>query len=88
MNLTGTSKATATRDLGEMVGGGQLWTKGAGKALPYYVNVPWWSHGLAEVQAAAATPPSLGGGLLSQASRASEQVESPAAAPGRRPKTR
>ena len=46
MKMTGVSKATATRDLTEMVAGGQLWSHGAGKAVRYYVNVPGWSHGL------------------------------------------
>lgn len=47
MKMTGASKATATRDLAEMVKQGQLWTTGAGKALRYYVNVPGWTHGAA-----------------------------------------
>lgn len=46
MKLTGVSKATATRDLQEMVVHGQLWTTGAGKALRYYVSMPGWTHGL------------------------------------------
>jgi Fic family protein len=44
--LTGASKATATRDLADMVRQGQLWTMGAGKALRYYVSVPGWTHGV------------------------------------------
>lgn len=47
MKMTGASKATATRDLAEMVKRGQLWTTGAGKALRYHVNVPGWTHGVA-----------------------------------------
>ncbi|KQV47402.1 cell filamentation protein Fic [Pelomonas sp. Root1217] len=47
MKMTGASKATATRDLAEMVKRGQLWSTGAGKALRYYVNVPGWTHGVA-----------------------------------------
>lgn len=47
MKMTGVSKATATRDLSEMVTGGQLRSHGAGKAVRYYINVPGWSHGLA-----------------------------------------
>jgi Fic family protein len=47
IKLTGASKATATRDLGEMVGHGQLWSTGVGKAVRYYVNVPGWTHGVA-----------------------------------------
>lgn len=46
MKLTGVSKATASRDLSEMVTSGQLWTSGVGKAVRYYVNVPGWSHGV------------------------------------------
>ncbi len=45
MKMTGVSKATATRDLAEMVEGGQLWSHGVGKAVRYYINVPGWSHG-------------------------------------------
>lgn len=40
MNLTGVSKATATRDLSAMVSSGQLRTLGRGKALRYFVNFP------------------------------------------------
>ncbi len=47
MKLTGVSKATASRDLSEMVTGGQLWSSGAGKAVRYYINVPGWLHGVA-----------------------------------------
>lgn len=47
MKMTGVSKATATRDLSEMVTGGQLWSHGVGKAVRYYINVPGWSHGVA-----------------------------------------
>jgi Fic family protein len=46
IKLTGVSKATATRDLGEMVAHGQLWTAGTGKALRYYANMPGWTHGV------------------------------------------
>ncbi|QBR04429.1 Fic family protein [Paraburkholderia pallida] len=46
MKMTGVSKATATRDLSEMVAGGQLWCHGMGKAMRYYINVPGWSHGV------------------------------------------
>jgi Fic family protein len=45
IKMTSTSKATATRDLADMVAKGQLWTSGAGKALRYYVAVPGWTHG-------------------------------------------
>lgn len=44
MKMTGVSKATATRDLSEMVVRGQLWSLEVGKALRYYVNVPGWEH--------------------------------------------
>lgn len=44
MKMTGVSKATATRDLSDMVAQGQLWSHGVGKALRYYVNVPGWGH--------------------------------------------
>jgi Fic family protein len=55
VKMTGASKATATRDLGEMVKQGQLWTTGVGKAVRYYVNVPGWMHGIArDAQGAAA----------------------------------
>jgi Fic family protein len=47
MKMTGASKATATRDLAEMVRRAQLWTTGAGKALRYHINVPGWGHGVA-----------------------------------------
>ncbi|KAG0164116.1 hypothetical protein DFQ30_010473 [Apophysomyces sp. BC1015] len=46
MKMTGVSKATATRDLSQMVAGGQLWCHGVGKAVRYYINVPGWSHGV------------------------------------------
>lgn len=45
MKMTGVSKATATRDLSQMLADGQLWSHGVGKALRYYVNVPGWTHG-------------------------------------------
>jgi Fic family protein len=48
MKMTGVSKATATRDLAEMVEGGQLWSNGMGKAMRYYINVPGWLHGIGE----------------------------------------
>jgi Fic family protein len=46
IKMTGVSKATATRDLGQMVANGQLCSRGVGKAVRYYVNVPEWTHGL------------------------------------------
>lgn len=45
IKMTSTSKATATRDLADMVAKGQLWTSGTGKALRYYIAVPGWTHG-------------------------------------------
>ena len=47
MKMTGVSKATATRDLTDMVAAGQLRVHGAGKAARYYVEVPGWTHGIA-----------------------------------------
>ena len=44
MKMTGVSKATATRDLSEMVKGGQLWSQGVGKAVRYYISLPGWGH--------------------------------------------
>jgi len=38
--MTGVSKATATRDLSQMLANGQLRSHGAGKAVRYDVNVP------------------------------------------------
>jgi len=46
IKMTGTSKATATRDLADMVANRQLWTSGTGKALRYYIAVPGWTHGV------------------------------------------
>ena len=46
MKMTGTSKATATRDLAALVQAQVLWTEHQGKALRYYVNVPGWRHGI------------------------------------------
>lgn len=48
IKMTGVSKATATRDLSQMLVSGQLRSHGAGKAVRYYVNVPEWNHGLIE----------------------------------------
>lgn len=48
MKMTGVSKATATRDLSQMLANGQLWSHGVGKALRYHVNVPGWTHGPGE----------------------------------------
>lgn len=45
MKMTAVSKATATRDLTEMLAEDILWTRGQGKGLRYFINVPGWSHG-------------------------------------------
>ena len=42
--ITGTSKATATRDLSDLLTSGALFTRGIGKATKYYVNMPGWRH--------------------------------------------
>lgn len=44
IKMTGTSKATATRDMAQLVDDGLLLTRGQGKALRYFVNVPGWAH--------------------------------------------
>jgi Fic family protein len=46
IKLTGASKATATRDLAEMVRGGQLWKLGEGKAVRYHLNHVGWRRGV------------------------------------------
>lgn len=43
--ITGVSKATATRDLTELLLKKALVVHGSGKATKYYVNVPGWKHG-------------------------------------------
>ena len=45
LKMTGTSKATATRDLSALLRRGLLHTTGQGKALRYYLSVPGWKHG-------------------------------------------
>ena len=47
IKMTGVSKATATRDLSQMLANGQLRSHGAGKSVRYCVNVPEWTHGVA-----------------------------------------
>ena len=42
--ISGASKATATRDLSDLLQKGLLFTRGTGKATKYYVNVPGWQH--------------------------------------------
>lgn len=44
IKMTGASKPTATRDLGELVRHGLLLSRGQGKAVRYYVAVPGWQH--------------------------------------------
>ncbi|UUZ78060.1 DUF4172 domain-containing protein [Polaromonas sp. P1(28)-13] len=43
--ITGTSKATATRDLAELLRHGLLMVEGVGKATRYAVNVEGWNQG-------------------------------------------
>jgi Fic family protein len=42
--ITGTSKATATRDLADLLAHGLLRVEGVGKATRYAVNVPGWEQ--------------------------------------------
>jgi Fic family protein len=42
--ITGASKATATRDLSDLLAREALFVRGIGKATKYYVNVPGWLH--------------------------------------------
>lgn len=42
--ITGASKATATRDLSDLLAREALFARGIGKATKYYVNVPGWQH--------------------------------------------
>lgn len=46
MRMTAVSKATATRDLTEMLAANLLWAHGQGKGVRYFINVPGWSHGV------------------------------------------
>jgi Fic family protein len=45
MKITSTSKATATRDLADLVKNGLLSSAGQGKAVRYYVAVEGWNQG-------------------------------------------
>lgn len=45
LKMTGTSKATATRDLSDLSQRGLLHATGQGKALRYHLSVPGWKHG-------------------------------------------
>jgi len=46
LKITGSSKATATRDLSDLVESKMLFSVGQGKALRYYINIASWTHGL------------------------------------------
>ena len=46
LKITGSSKATATRDLSDLVESKVLFSVGQGKALRYYINIASWTHGL------------------------------------------
>lgn len=47
MKMTAVSKATATRDLTELLAENLLWTNGQGKGLRYFIDVPGWLHSAA-----------------------------------------
>lgn len=46
MKITGSSKATASRDLSDLLKSKMLFSVGHGKALRYYISVVGWTHGL------------------------------------------
>ncbi len=46
VKMTGASKATATRDLSDLLAKGLIWHTGVGKGTRYYIAVPGWTHGL------------------------------------------
>ena len=48
MRMTSVSKATATRDLGQLFEQGFMFSVGQGKATRYYVNVLGWNHGVTD----------------------------------------
>src|SRR5690606_25033228 len=48
LKMVDASKATATRDLSDLVRQGLLHTRGQGKALRYYISVPVWTQCLAD----------------------------------------
>jgi Fic family protein len=58
LKMVRVSKATATRDLSDLVRNGMLHTAGQGKALRYYVTAPGWTHGVAD-EAAPQTGPAI-----------------------------
>ena len=47
MKMTAVSKATATRDLTELLAENLLWANGQGKGLRYFIDVPGWLHSAA-----------------------------------------
>ena len=47
LKMVRVSKATATRDLSDLVRNSMLYAVGQGKAVRYYVNMPGWTHGVA-----------------------------------------
>lgn len=49
--ITGASRATATRDLSDLLAKGLLQVAGVGKATRYAVNVPGWTHPAAAASA-------------------------------------
>lgn len=71
MKMTGASKATATRDLAEMVVNDQMWAAGTGKATKYFIHVEGWKHGAEgnkdAVHGRGISPPTLRSSLLSSA---------------------
>ncbi|MES2130303.1 MAG: hypothetical protein V4463_23790 [Pseudomonadota bacterium] len=46
--ITGTSKATATRDLADLLQKQALFARDTGRATKYFINVPGWEHASAE----------------------------------------
>ncbi len=46
MKLTHVSKATATRDLSDLLASGMLFSIGQGKAARYLINIDGWNHGI------------------------------------------
>jgi predicted HTH transcriptional regulator len=47
-NLTGASRATATRDLGNLVGKGALKVEGRGRSVSYVLMLSGWEPGFLE----------------------------------------
>jgi Fic family protein len=90
MKMTGASKATATRDLSDMVKARLMWTTGAGKALRYYINVPGWTHGVDQSEGALSADrailASLEGGLVSSVTAQAERNVQPSTDTAQRPR--